>query len=208
MSERNRRLGVVILAAGRSRRMGSPKLLLPWGGSTVLGHLIRQWDLLRAGQIAVVCSRDLPAIQVELDRLGFPESNRIFNPAPDGDMFSSIQRAAHWPGWNADLEHWVITLGDQPHLRAEALQALLDFGAANPDKICQPWRNGRPRHPVLLPKSAFAALRNGPATDLNQFLEARAEEAAGFEADDAGLDFDIDTPADYERARRGDVQSG
>ena len=39
------RVGVVILAAGRSRRMGKPKLLLPWGETSVLGHLIRQWEV-------------------------------------------------------------------------------------------------------------------------------------------------------------------
>ncbi|HRY59690.1 MAG: NTP transferase domain-containing protein [Verrucomicrobia bacterium] len=41
-------LGVVLLAAGRSARMGKPKLLLPWGDTSVLGHLIRQWQSLGA----------------------------------------------------------------------------------------------------------------------------------------------------------------
>src|SRR5438874_1514761 len=38
--------GVIILAAGRSRRMGRPKMLLPWGNTTVLGHLVAQWQAL------------------------------------------------------------------------------------------------------------------------------------------------------------------
>jgi len=46
--------GVLILAAGASSRMGQPKLLLPWHGTSVLGHLIGQWKDLRAGQIAAV----------------------------------------------------------------------------------------------------------------------------------------------------------
>ena len=37
------RFGVVILAAGASSRMGKPKLVLPWGKTSVLGHLIEQW---------------------------------------------------------------------------------------------------------------------------------------------------------------------
>jgi molybdenum cofactor cytidylyltransferase len=45
-------LGAVILAAGRSTRMGQPKLLLPWGKTSVLGHLIGQWQSAGAGQIA------------------------------------------------------------------------------------------------------------------------------------------------------------
>ena len=108
-------LGVVLLAAGRSTRMGKPKLLLPWGRTSVLGHLIKQWKALGAKQIAVVCAPDDGAMRVELDRLGFPVQDRIINPAPDRGMFSSIQCAAQWSGWQAALTHWAIVLGDQPH---------------------------------------------------------------------------------------------
>jgi len=117
-------------------------------------------------------------------------------------MFGSIRCAAAWSGWMPGLTHWAITLGDQPHLRGETLRALGDFSAANPDRICQPLRSGRRRHPVILPQPAFAALADCTAADLKQFLRSRAGELAGFESNDAGLDFDLDTPADYERARR------
>jgi molybdenum cofactor cytidylyltransferase len=182
--------------------MGRPKLLLPWGATTVLGQLLEQWKRLEVRQVAVVCATGDSEIQNELDRLGFPAENRIFNSAPERGMFSSIQCAAHWPGWDPDLTHWVITLGDQPHLQQETLRTLIDFGAANPGRICQPLRKGRRRHPVLISKSAFAALKDCSAADLKQFLESRANECAGFEAADPGLDFDLDTPADYARARR------
>ena len=195
-------LGVVILAAGSSSRMGRPKLLLPWGETTVVGHLIEQWKQAGARQIAVVCAADAPAAQAELDRLRFPRENRILNPSPERGMFSSIQCAANWPAWNANLTHWIITLGDQPHLRAETLQALLDFGAAHAGKICQPLRQGRRRHPVLLPRNMFLALKNSTARDLKDFLQSMSGDFAGWESDDAGLDFDLDTPADYERALR------
>jgi molybdenum cofactor cytidylyltransferase len=202
VSPRRLAFGVVILAAGSSSRMGRPKLLLPWGETSVLGHLIGQWTYAGAQQIAVVCAPDARPIRGELDRLGFPESNRIVNPSPGRGMFSSIRCAADWPGWEPDLTHWVITLGDQPHLREATLRALLDFAAARPERICQPLRHGRPRHPVVLPGQAFAALRDTPAADLKQFLQSRASALAGFEAEDAGLDFDMNEPADYERARQ------
>jgi molybdenum cofactor cytidylyltransferase len=192
--------GVILLAAGGSRRMGRPKLLLPWGGVTVLGHLLRQWQKLNARQICVVCAAGAQEILDELNHSHFAAENRIFNPAPERGMFSSIQCAAAWPGWDPALSHWIITLGDQPHLRETTLQSLLQFGATNPGKICHPLRNGRGRHPVLLPRQAFAALRDSTAPDLKQFLGSRMEELAGFGTDDPGLDLDMDTPADYERA--------
>jgi molybdenum cofactor cytidylyltransferase len=193
------KFGTIILAAGASRRMGVPKVLLPWGATSVLGHLIGLWQKLGAEQVAVVHAANR-AIEAELDRLAFPIHNRILNPAPERGMFSSIQCAANWPGWKPHLTHWLITLGDQPHLRAQTLQALLDFGAAHPGRICQPGRQGRPRHPVLLPNDAFAQLRDSPAAHLQDFLQAQPGQSAAFESDDPGLDLDLDYSADYQQA--------
>ena len=117
-------------------------------------------------------------------------------------MFSSIQCAAGWVGWNPELTHWLITLGDQPHLREGTLQQLLDFGARNRDKICQPMRDGRRKHPVLLPKRFFAELKNTSVGDLKMFLVEHAKDLSGFESEDEGLDFDMDTREDYERVRK------
>jgi CTP:molybdopterin cytidylyltransferase MocA len=116
-------------------------------------------------------------------------------------MFSSIQCAANWPGWDPGITHWLITLGDQPHLHPKTLRTLLDFGALNYDKICQPMRHGRRKHPVILPKPFFDRLKNTSAGDLKMFLVEHAPYLSGFESDDAGLDFDMDTPEDYEHVR-------
>ena len=194
--------GVLILAAGASSRMGQPKLLLPWGGTTVLGHLIGQWKDLRAGQIAAVSATGDQAVSAELDRLDFPKVNRVVNPTPERGMFSSIQCAARWSGWNAELTHWAIVLGDQPHLRAKTLLALLDFAGAQSNQVCQPSRRGRPRHPVVLPKRVSVKLKESRADTLKGFLAALPSGAALCELDDPGLDFDVDTPADYEQALR------
>src|SRR5205823_9731144 len=140
--------GVVILAAGASSRMGKPKLLLPWGVTSVLGHLIGQWKAMRAGQIATVWASGDQAVSAELDRLDFPRVHRVVNPTPERGMFSSIQCAARWGGWNAELTHWTIALGDQPHLRPDTLRALLHFAGAQSNQVCQPSPRGRPRHPV------------------------------------------------------------
>ena len=182
--------------------MGKPKLLLPWGRTSVLGHLIAQWRALRARQIAVVCAAANQAIAAELDRLRFPAADRVINPASERGMFTSIQCAAQWPGWQATLTHWAIVLGDQPHLQRPTLRKVLDFSAAHPAEVCQPARRGHGRHPVLLPKAAFRQLGASTATTLKGFLTARGRRAALCELDDAGLDLDIDRPEDYEQARK------
>jgi molybdenum cofactor cytidylyltransferase len=180
--------------------MKQPKLLLPWGKTSILGHQSRTWHTLNACQIAVVCGTVDDSIHQELDRLDFPRSGRILNPRPDRGMFSSIRCAAQWPGWQPGLTHWAITLGDQPHLKLETLQALLEVSAAQPSKICQPRRAGHLRHPVLFPKRLFSKLKTSNALTLKQFLQPFANQIASCEVGDPGLDLDIDDPHDYERA--------
>jgi molybdenum cofactor cytidylyltransferase len=189
--------GALLLGAGQSRRMGRPKLLLPWGGTSVLGHLVAQWVAAGAGQIAVVCAAGDRAIEVELDRLAFPPAHRIVNPAPERGMFSSIQCAARWPAWQSGLTHFAIVLGDQPHLRQTTLEALVRFATAHPAQICQPSRAGRPRHPVFLPRTAFVELGDSRALHLKEFLASF--QTAACQVDDPGLDLDLDSPADYEK---------
>jgi molybdenum cofactor cytidylyltransferase len=117
-------------------------------------------------------------------------------------MFSSVQCAARWNGWNTALTHWAIVLGDQPQLRRETLRALLDFVAARPGEICQPSWSGRPRHPVVLPGSIFRRLRDCAQDNLKDFLNNAAAPASLCASDDPGLDMDLDTPLDYEKALR------
>jgi molybdenum cofactor cytidylyltransferase len=191
---------VAILAAGRSLRMGSPKLLLPWGDTSILGHLAEQWRGLGAKQIAIVCGAGDETIAGELDRLGFSREHRIINPDPDEGMFSSIRCAARWSGWRSGIACWVLALGDQPQLRPDTLRELLALAKDLPRQICLPAFKGRPRHPVLLPAAEFAALADSAAATLKEFLDAH--ETSSREMNDPGLGMDIDTPEAYQRVLR------
>lgn len=177
-------------------------MLLPWGESTVLGHLIAQWQSVGATQISVVCAANNEAINKELDRIGFGRDQRIVNPEPDRGMFSSIQCAARWTGWSPALTHWAIALGDQPHLANETLRAAAGIAAEHPHDICQPARNKRPRHPIFLPREIFGQLARTNSKTMKEFLQAHPSQVRLVELNDAGLDIDLDTLADYERAVR------
>ena len=194
------RFGVAILAAGASTRMGRPKMLLPWAGTSVIGHVIEVWTArLSAAQVAVVCAPEPSPVPGELDRLKFPTQNRITNPAPESGMFSSIQAAAAWHGWNHGLTHFALALGDQPHLASESLRTLLDGAKGQPDAIYQPSFNGRARHPVIFPAQEFQALAETEHRTLRDFLAA--SKRVLIEVNDPGLDLDLDYPADYLAAR-------
>jgi molybdenum cofactor cytidylyltransferase len=194
-------LGVVILGAGASSRMGRPKLLLPWRGTTIVGQIVSQWRELGAAQIAIVHRAKDAALFAELDRLDFPAQDRIENPQPERGMFSSIVCAANWRGWQKEISSWAIVLGDQPHLRTETLRGLLEFSAQNPDTVCQPQFDGRERHPVILPHKVFVELKTSGADSLKDFLKSASCSKVQFVTNDSSLALDLDTPEDYQRAQ-------
>lgn len=179
--------------------MGRPKLLLPWRDTTVIGELLAQWQAIGAGQIVIVLRPADAALAAELDRVNFPPAGRIENPQPERGMFSSIVCAANWNGWQPELSHWAIVLGDQPHLQAETLRLLLEFSAQNRAMICQPLFGGRTRHPVILPRPAFVELKNTGAATLKDFLKLTTVPHVQCSVADAGLSLDMDTPEDYKR---------
>ena len=197
-------LGVLLLAAGASQRMGRPKLLLPWGEGTVLRHLHSQWSSLEPRQLVIIHgpgdAPGQPTLAAELDALGWPVDRRLCNPNPERGMFSSIQAGAGWAGWLPGLTHWAILLGDQPLVRTGTLRQLLEFAARHPDQPVQPSRQGRGRHPVLLPAPWLRQLAITPAATLKEFLASSGQAVARWESTDPGLDLDLDEPADYERA--------
>jgi molybdenum cofactor cytidylyltransferase len=192
-------LGVVLLGAGASARMGRAKLLLPWRDTTVIGHLLAQWQALGIGQTAIVLRAADRALMAELDRLNFPQTHRIENPQPERGMFGSILCAASWPGWETNISRWAVVLGDQPHLRSETLRRLLAFSDEYRDAICHPEFGGRIGHPVILPRAAFAELGNSGAATLKEFLKLTAQPRVQCSVTDAGLSLDMDTPEDYKR---------
>ena len=194
-------LGVIILGAGASSRMGQPKLLLPWGDTSVIGHLIRQWQTLGARQIAVVCQPADRELGLELDRLNFPAPNRVANPQPERGMFSSILCAANWTGWNNEIAVWAVVLGDQPHLRLETLRTVLDFHAGHRAAVCQPEFGGHARHPVLLPRPVFRELKQTQSKTLKTFLKQISCPLVKCPIADPGLALDLDTPKDYKQAK-------
>jgi len=181
--------------------MGRPKLLLPWGKTTIIGHLIEQWHGLGARQIVVVCRPGDNGMARELDRLKFPPGNRVINMAAESGMFSSIVCAANWNGWDPAIAAWAIVLGDQPHLQNKTLQTLLTFHEAHPNNICQPSYGGHGRHPVLLRRGAWTELARSNARTLKDFLGETSTPLLECPIDDPHLELDLDTPEDYRKMR-------
>jgi len=191
--------GVVILAAGASTRMGTCKLLLEWGEKTILIHLLDQWRSAGAAQIVPVIDPSDQPLRKALAHAGFSPSDWIENPSPQLGMFSSLREASRWTGWLSTLTHWIISLGDQPHIQISTLRLLLDAARENPKHICQPVLNGHTAHPIILPASNFRELARNDVPDLRTYIRTREALRLRVAVEDTGVSRDLDSPEDYAR---------
>jgi molybdenum cofactor cytidylyltransferase len=191
--------GVVILAAGASTRMGRCKLLLPWGQNTILTQLLDQWRSIGVAQIAPVIDPSNQVLREALTDAGFSPLDWIENPSPQLGMFSSLQEASRWTGWLSIFTHWVISLGDQPHIQISTLCLLLDAARKNPTRICQPTLHGRTAHPIILPANNFRELAQCDSPNLRAYVRTCETLRLRLRVEDPGVSEDLNTPEDYAR---------
>jgi molybdenum cofactor cytidylyltransferase len=191
--------GVVILAAGASTRMGRCKLLLPWGQKTILTQLLDQWRSIGVAQIAPVIDPSNQVLREALTDAGFSSSDWIENPSPQLGMFSSLQQASRWTSWLSTLTHWVISLGDQPHIQISTLRLLLDAASKHPTRICQPTLHGRAAHPIILPAKNFRELAQCNSPNLRAYVRTCETLRLRLSVEDPGVSEDLNTPEDYAR---------
>jgi molybdenum cofactor cytidylyltransferase len=193
---------IAILAAGESRRMGKPKLCLPWGKTTILGHILAQWREAGAEKIVVVHGPGETPVTLELDRLGFPSDQRAATLAPERGMMGSVVTAARRALPDVSLTHLVIAPGDQPHLRTATLREILRACETAPGKIVRVVFQDKPGHPLALPTNVLAELSVTPSETLRDFLRLKEIAVCDLTSRDSGVLLDVDTPDDYARATR------
>jgi len=184
----------VVLAAGRSRRMGTQKLLLPYAGSTVLGHVVDQLVGGPAQHVLVVVGGDHPAIAAAL--AGRPVE-LVINPAPHSQMLDSLRCGlrALPPGCRAAL----VCLGDQPSLIPALVNALVTAFESAPGAVVAPAHQGRRGHPVLIGlEHRDRILTRYDDEGLRGLLRDPAVEVTEVPWSET-LD-DLDCPEDYRRA--------
>jgi molybdenum cofactor cytidylyltransferase len=194
---------VAILAAGESKRMGRPKLCLPWKNTTILGHVIGQWHRAGVKDLLVVHAPDTEAPVVkELDRLDVPAHERAATVAPQRGMMGSVVTAARRAVQIPSLTHLVIALGDQPQVQTQTLRTLLTACAIRRDSILRVSHQGKPGHPLALPAACLADLGATSAATLRDFIGSLQKSPEDLTSSDSGVLMDIDTPDEYAEASR------
>ena len=198
----------VILAAGESRRMGTQKLLLPFGDTTVGGAVARAALASRVDGVLAVLGADRAAVRAEIERVEGAAGRVEFTVNEDyaRGMLSSVQ--AGFRALAADVEAAVVMLGDQPFLPAAVIDAALAAYRESGKGIVIPVFRGRRGHPVLVDlKYRGEVLGLDPADGLRQLMRAHPDDIREVEAADANILRDLDTPEDFKDGVRSTFYS-
>ncbi len=190
-------VAAVILAAGQSRRMGQPKLLLPWGNTTVLGQVIAVFAEAGVEEIVVVTG----GAREQVEALVGSSARTVFNPEyAEGEMLSSIQCGLG--SLSSSTRAALIGLGDQPQVRVETVRAVCEAYARSRSPLVVPSHNLRRGHPWLADRSLWPELLSLPAgRSPREFLNAHAGLIHYVSVDTPTILADLDTPEDYLKSR-------
>ena len=195
--EARKRIGAVILAAGESRRMGEPKMLLPWGNSTIIRHVCEQVIACRPYEVVIVAGSQFEEIRGLTSDLPV---RVVFNPAyADGEMRSSLQVGLQSLWHSSDA--CMVILGDQPEIQQEVMRTVLMAYHEAKGRLIAPSYDHKRGHPVLIDHAFWPeimALEPGQAP--RDFIRAHDSEIYHLLVDTATVLSDIDTPDDYQRA--------
>jgi len=188
----------IILAAGSSRRMGSQKLLLPFGEGTMIEQVVDQVLQSKVDQVVVVLGADHQKVK---QALGDRPVEFCHNRDHDKGMFSSVICGLKSLPENAGTA--LIYLGDQPGIPPSVTNTVIEAYNAELFGIVIPVYQDRRGHPLLVD---LKYRREIEKLDLEQGLRALRhhfpQDVLEVEVDEPGILVDIDTPEDYNKISR------
>ena len=192
----------IVLAAGKSSRMGRPKAMLPLDGDTFLTRIVRTFADAGVDDVVVVVGHDADAIVASFSAVDGVAARFVDNPDYEQGQLSSLLtglRLVDRPGVVAVL----MTLVDVPLVSAATIRAVVDRYRTTRAPIVRPVHGNQHGHPVLIDRSLFDAFRHAdPSTGAKPIIRANVSSAGDVIVDDVGAFADADTPEEYERLVR------
>jgi molybdenum cofactor cytidylyltransferase len=195
----------LVLAAGSSRRMGTPKQLLVVKGKPLLEFVVGEACDSGVDDVLVVLGAAFDEIQSRVD---MGRARVLVNPAHASGMASSLK--AGLGSLDAGVDRVVIILGDQPDVDAKLLNRLLDLQESSGLPAAALDFNGLIHPPVVLKRELWADLMSLEGdVGCRAVIRARPELVAKLRVETALTHpIDIDTPEDYVRASSPSPRKG
>lgn len=192
-------VAAIILAAGKSERMGRPKMDLPWGKTTVIGRVVTILANAGVEDLIVVTGGASENVETALQLLPSELSVRtVYNPRySDGGMILSLKCGLKVI--NNKNQAALIALGDQPQIEVDVVCSILDeFNVTSAPLIVPSYRKRR-GHPWLVGRSLWPIMLKLRETEtMRGFLNKYSNQIHYLTVDTPTVIQDLDTPIDYQ----------
>ncbi len=198
-------IAAMILAAGESRRMGSPKALLPFPEpdntqNTFLGHLLQVFGATPASPIVVVLGHHAETLRRQFD---FSNARVVVNKNYRDGMLSSILAGLEALS-GEPVEGALVCPVDHPDVSPAVVETLIARFERERPPVILPTFEGRRGHPVLFSSAVFSELHAAPKeVGARRVVWDHQEDLLEVEVSHGGVAIDIDTPGDYRAFRNG-----
>jgi molybdenum cofactor cytidylyltransferase len=191
------RVAVLVLAAGRSTRMGGPnKLLADAGGQPLVVHAVKAALASQAVEVVAVLGHMADQVRAAIDK-AVPASARlrfVMNPGFAEGLSTSVRTGIDTLGSNIDAA--IVQLGDMPGVNAALLDRLMAaFNPVEGRSICVPTVGGKRGNPVLWARRFFAEIAKlAGDSGAKHLIGEHAEFVCEVEMPGDAAITDIDTP--------------
>jgi len=186
----------IVLAAGMSRRMGTQKLLLPFGGKTVISHIVDQIAGSVVDKIIVVAGRESDKVREQLS--GRDVSIVINADCCGAEMLSSVRCGIR--ALPEKCRCVLVALGDQPGITTGLVNEMVNaFKTANKG-ILVPVHQGKRGHPILFSSRYCNEIMTCyEDIGLRGLAETHADDVFELNVSSPAVLCDMDWPEDYRR---------
>ena len=190
-------ISAIILAAGQSKRMGQPKMLLPWGNLTVIEKVVGTF--MRAGVEDIWVVTGGAHDQVELALAGYLVRKIHNRDFAIGEMLSSLQCGLnHMP---EPTQAALIGLGDQPQVQEGSIRSVCEAYRESKSRLIVPSFQMKRGHPWLVARPLWQEIVGlKPSQTPRDFLNSHTDEIHYVNLDTSTILADLDTPEDYQRS--------
>lgn len=191
-------LSAVILSAGASRRMGTPKALLPYESHTFLEHLVEISSHPRIGVRRIVLGADAAAIAHSLH---LQAEEIVINHRWNEGQLSSLHAALRSLAEGTDGV--LVFLVDHPLVSAKLVNDLIERFYTSDKAIVLPVYHGRRGHPVIFPARLYDELLHAsPEKGARSVVWAHAQEVSEVQTEEEGSLLNLNDPSTLQSLRR------
>jgi molybdenum cofactor cytidylyltransferase len=202
-------IAAVVPAAGRSVRMGRPKLLMEFEGESLIRRVVSALGDGGADRIIVVPPADspeTPSIAAEASAGG---AEVLIPETQPSEMRESVELGLAVLDADPRPTCILLTPGDVPGITASLVARLLEVARENPDRLVIPTHDGHHGHPIVLPWSIAVRIRDLPdGAGVNRLVDHFREEILEVPHPSPGEIDDLDTPDDLDRWAQTRATSG